>query len=929
MFLSFFSCTNVLEERSESTSKEVSVSFNFGSSRTIVSSAEAEKYFYTLKGTLSGETKSFCEKLAYSSFIAKAFDVKKGEWTFEITAYNNDKPVYSDSKTVKLTTSENTVSFVLRAVTGGTGSVSVKLKYPANKGVSKVTASFYDDIAGSDSGTALTLNESDSSVTFSSDAVPSGVNKLIKFYLYDSQNVCIGSYVENVFIANGDSLSVERTLENVNTFAVTVYLKVKGQPWSDSCSKIKAVKDGKEYLLSTTAGTNVFTASLPLGCYNIYEGSEDTGVDLQVTYDDTRSVIVDLDCEIATSENIDNIISSLSSASRIIVTGEFDATKMKSIGKAIKNSLYDIELDLTRIEKYDRIPAMAFEGCTKLTKILFPDSLIKILNNAFDGCIGLTTIDIPESVTIISARAFYNCTNLKSINISESANIDVGAYAFYNCKSLTSFNLSPIPLLRKYLFAHCESLSTITIPSTVTNIENSVFRGCKNLKSVEIPVSVEELGISVFEDCEKLTNIIVDNANQYYTSEDGILFNKDKSVLICYPAGKAGASYTVPSSVTRIERYAFSGCQYLSELVIPSTVTDFPGSVFYGCSSLTSITLPSTITSISNSWFSGCSNLISLTIPQSVTEIGDNAFFGCSSLISINIPASVENIGKQAFNGCTKLKNFSVDSSNLYFAQEEGVLFNKDKTKLLYYPAGKNDSSYTIPTSVNTIGEYAFAEIEGSNLSNVIIPSSVNEIEASAFIRNTSLESIVIPDSVTNIGSNVFNGCSSLTTITLPESITSIDHGTFKECSSLTTIELPQSITSIDMGAFQDCTKLKAITLPESLHYIKSSTFKNCTSLTSINLPSLIVEISGNAFENCINLTAIEIPSTVTKLRQNVFAGCTKLQSIKFLDSSNWYYSSRTSIDGSEILIDLSNQTNNVQYFVDIYKEKYWYKISQ
>ena len=766
VFLSFFSCTNVLEERSESTSKEVSVSFNFGSSRTIVSSAEAEKYSYTLKGTLSGETKTFCEKLAYSSFITKAFDVKKGEWTFEITAYNNDKPVYSDSKTVKLTTPENTVSFVLRAVTGGNGSVSVKLKYPANKGVSKVTASFYDDIAGSDSGTALTLNESDSSTTFSSDAVPSGVNKLIKFYLYDSQNVCIGSYVENVFIANGDSLSVERTLENVNTFAVTVYLTSNNQPWNNSGYILKAANSKGSYNLHTTTGTNTYTASLPLGNYDIYNEEEDTGVNLEVLFDGTGNATVNYNLFIVPAENAVSLISSLTEDASIILTGSLNENLINEIGNAIKQSIYNVQLDLTQTNGLVTIPFRAFYNCEKLTEIKMPNSITEIMFGAFQKCKALKNIEIPSSVTQIGEHAFASCSNLVSVKFPEESEVSLGRYAFRECSSLTS----------------------VTIPSSVKNI-----------------------GICVFGICNNLTEIIVDETNQDFVSVDGILYNKDKSTLICYPSGKGGASFTIPSTVTRIEEYAFQGGQYLSELIVPSTVIDIPQNAFYGCPSLTSVTLPSDITSIGRRWFVDCTKLKSVTIPSTVTkicewafynceeltavtipstvtEIEECAFYGCKNITSLKIPASVESIGVGCFSHCWKIEKFLVEDSNPFFASEDGVLFNKSKNLIICYPAGKNNSIYTIPDTVTTIGNYAFGYMEESKLRSVIIPLSVHIIEGSAFSKNTCITTIQIPNSVNYIDGYVFRECTSLSTIYLPSSISDIGFKAFFACEKLETI---------------------------------------------------------------------------------------------------------------------------------------------
>lgn len=160
----FISCSNVLEEKEEISSGTATVSFNFGNERAIVSTAEPENYFYTLKGTYANETKTLCEKMSYTDFLAKSFYISQGDWAFGITAYKGNTAVYSDTQNVAVSLATNTISFTLRAITGGYGSVSVKLNYPSNKGVSKVTAAFYDDITVTDTGDILPL-ASDSSAT--------------------------------------------------------------------------------------------------------------------------------------------------------------------------------------------------------------------------------------------------------------------------------------------------------------------------------------------------------------------------------------------------------------------------------------------------------------------------------------------------------------------------------------------------------------------------------------------------------------------------------------------------------------------------------------------------------------------------------------------------------------------------------------------
>ncbi len=222
-------------------------------------------------------------------------------------------------------------------------------------------------------------------------------------------------------------------------------------------------------------------------------------------------------------------------------------------------------------------------------------------------------------------------------------------------------------------------------------------------------------------------------------------------------------------TVTSIGDYAFERCTRLESITIPDRVTSIGVGAFYGCTKLTSITIPDRVTSIGDNAFESCTGLESITIGGRVTSIGFAAFNACTGLTSITIPSSVTSIGDAAFSLCTGLTDITVDSNNLYYCSESGVLFNKDKTTLICYPAGKTDSSYTIPDEVTSIGYTAFEACTG--FTSIYIPDGVTSIGDYAFECCTELESITIPNSVTSIGYAAFNYCSGLTNIYIPDGI--------------------------------------------------------------------------------------------------------------------------------------------------------------
>ena len=409
--------------------------------------------------------------------------------------------------------------------------------------------------------------------------------------------------------------------------------------------------------------------------------------------------------------------------------------------------------------------------------------------------------------------------------------IENGVLVKCNIQSGTVYIPDSVTKIGNEAFAN-SAITQVIIPNSVTEIGNNTFWKCIYLKSVTLPNSLAKIGRDAFKQCIRLESI---------TIPDSVTEIPSRAFRNCTLL----ESIIIPNSVIKIDHSAFSGCTSLKSVIMPSNVTEIAEHTFYNCTALKSITIPSSVTKIGDNAFAYCRTLKSVTIPEGITEIGDHAFSNCHTDLVVNTDNETvitycarNNINYQRITAQRGEKLQQVDDTTSQFTIENGILTSCDI----------QSGGVRIPNTVTKIGERAF---ESSEITQVVIPSSVTEIDVEAFFNCRSLESVIIPDSVTEIGERAFIYCRSLKSITIPDNVTQINPKMFHGCHSLESIVIPDSVTEIRYGAFFNCRSLKNIVIPNSVTGIGSSTFSGCASLRSIVLPDSITYIGDRAFNNC------------------------------------------------------------------------------
>lgn len=526
----------------------------------------------------------------------------------------------------------------------------------------------------------------------------------------------------------------------------------------------------------------------------------------------------------------------------------------------------------------------------------------------------ITAVTVAGTMTAVSGE----------IVVPEDINgIEVTSFGqtFLMNTGITSVTIpSGVTNIQDSAFYECSSLVSVSLPDGLVSIGNSAFYRCLNLAAIDLPDSIESIGSRAFEYCRKLKDVRIP---------------EKITVIEDYTFDGCGnlTHIDFPSELKSIGEWAFLDC-YLESLELPDGLSEIGRYAFAACTGFTELYIPGSVKSINSTAFikySVIATLKHLIIGEGVEEI--DGFRDVSTLESVVIPSTAKRIASSAFSGCeletvdfrssalvpfatifggAKLRNITIAEDNPTYSCIDGVLYDKGATKLLCYPAAGKTESFAIPSTVREIDAYAFCNSEG--LDEIILPQNLEAIGNRAFSGCSSLASLEIPGKVATLGEYMFIGCTNLVTVniedgnacfyshdgivydsdnalvvcppgrtapvTVSETAVKIKPGAFYSCSRIPSVYVPSSVKEIGMDAFNGCESLQTAIIEPGITEIPRAMFSGCSSLAEFTIPQGVETIGREAFRECYSLKHIALPNGVRKIGDSAFVSCSALESI-------------------------------------------------
>lgn len=475
---------------------------------------------------------------------------------------------------------------------------------------------------------------------------------------------------------------------------------------------------------------------------------------------------------------------------------------LTSIGTSAFAYCSGLSGELILPESLKSIGNLAFNSCNSLSgELVIPENVEQIGASAFTYCEGLTKVSIPKTVSSIGSSAFQRCISLSEISVDENNEKYCDLEGVLFNKNATTLHSFPGNKTGQY-----------TVPSSVTKIDSTAFDYCGGLTGVIIPSSVSSMGSTPFINCPTLLNIDVDDANENYCDQDGILFDKGKTTLIAFPDARTG-EYTIPDTVTIISMNNFEGSK-LTSLYFPATMEQLR---------LASMKNPNTITNYyvadENTAYADIDGVLfskdkkeliafppgrtgEYTVNNSIEKINKDAFHN-SKLTSIAFTSNcyISDISGLLNAAGTSIANYDVEDGNFKYSAVDGVLFSGAMSKLIAFPKTR-EGSYHVPDGVDAIGADAFTYCDG--ITELVLSDTVTKLEDYAVYDCLNLSTVKLSDNLSSIGNENFYHCQSLKSITLPKSLTQMGYWAFADCYTLSTINCESTNLVIGGDCFQN-----------------------------------------------------------------------------------------------------------------------------
>ena len=542
------------------------------------------------------------------------------------------------------------------------------------------------------------------------------------------------------------------------------------------------------------------------------------------------------------------------------------------------------------IEDAECIGSRCFQGCINLREAVI--NAQKIGEGAFNECYNLERVCFGNNVKEIGDNAFAHCVSLEKMDwpaghiigrIGRNALSSTGIQRLPHTRNICGFFFSSFEKNEMEFLQRLESVSVITVPSTVLSFSKGAFKdllnlreikfegsiidlpedafsGCENLESVEVKAQFRSIGNNAFHGCKKLVSFCPNNDISKSVIGNGVFWGCESLESIC-----------LNRHTDTIPQYTFFNCRRL-HLELPDDVKSVGDYAFAGCDQLNSICF--TGENIGISAFRECRNLRTVDLSKSkLLEIRNDVFQEDSQLQNVFLPVSIKRIGNGSFKACRKLEKIGLPP----------------KLQLIGIGAFQNCNTMQaihIPDNVRTIRSHAFRGCY--SLKSVSGLKGLETLCASAFYQCVSIMDINLPEGLKIIGNGVFYACKMLHSVTIPRSLEVLSEGLFERCEGLKEVRLHDRIRAIPNNFVKDCYSLIYANIPESVSSIGAGAFRNCVKLLEIQIPEGVTEISASTFFGCKSMKKIILPTTVRRIMRTSFYRCYQLKEIKIQGKISW-----------------------------------------